>query len=155
MCLVSSLRRELTRDEEALLRQIQRGRAAWTAEVLELIEGLRALGMVRRGRGRQLFKLAERGALWLNLNQQLGDMVPNHEGLASARTAAGYTQRQAALVLGVGQSTIAHWEAGSAVVSLLQLYRLALLYRVRPVELCIDPDAGEFIRKNNLENQEI
>lgn len=58
--------------------------------------------------------------------------------LASARTAAGRSQAEAAACLGIGQTAIAKLEAGSRRLGLLEAIELGHLYGVSA--LAFDPD---------------
>lgn len=68
--------------------------------------------------------------------------------MRSLREAAGKTQRECAMALGVGERTYVRWEHGDAVPSGGSLVRLADFLGVHPRELLISEgpateDAGE------------
>ncbi len=52
--------------------------------------------------------------------------------LEAARVNAGYTQVQAAKILGLKPTTLASWEKDSTRLSYVEAHRLARLYRITP-----------------------
>ncbi len=72
--------------------------------------------------------------------------------LEAARVNAGYTQVQAAKILGLKPTTLASWEKDSTRLSYVEAHRLARLYRITPDLLFFD-NKYEFIRKMKGEEQ--
>lgn len=66
--------------------------------------------------------------------------------LEAARVNAGYTQVQAAKVLGLKPTTLASWEKDSTKLSYVEAHRLAKLYGITP-DLLFFGNKYEFIRK--------
>ncbi|MCZ3847155.1 helix-turn-helix transcriptional regulator [Lactobacillus crispatus] len=72
--------------------------------------------------------------------------------LEAARVNAGYTQVQAAKILGLKPTTLASWEKDSTRLSYVEAHRLARLYRITP-DLLFFGSKYEFIRKMKGEEQ--
>ncbi|HIU63661.1 MAG TPA: helix-turn-helix transcriptional regulator [Candidatus Avacidaminococcus intestinavium] len=72
--------------------------------------------------------------------------------LEAARVNAGYTQVQAAKILGLKPTTLASWEKDSTRLSYVEAHRLARLYRITP-DLLFFGNKYEFIRKMKGEEQ--
>lgn len=65
--------------------------------------------------------------------------------LAAARTNVGYSQEEAAQLLGLKTSTLATWERDSTKLSYIEANKLADLYGIEPNALFFG-DKNEFIR---------
>lgn len=65
--------------------------------------------------------------------------------LTAARINAGYSQKEAAKILGLKPSTLADWEKDSTRLSYVEANRLAKLYGIKP-DLLFFGDRNEFIR---------
>lgn len=72
--------------------------------------------------------------------------------LEAARVNAGYTQVQAAKILGLKPTTLASWEKDSTRLSYVEAHRLARLYRITP-DLLFFGNKYEFISKMKGEEQ--
>ena len=72
--------------------------------------------------------------------------------IEAARVNAGYTQVQAAKILGLKPTTLASWEKDSTRLSYVEAHRLARLYRITP-DLLFFGNKYEFIRKMKGEEQ--
>lgn len=72
--------------------------------------------------------------------------------LEAARVNAGYTQVQAAKILGLKPTTLASWEKDSTRLSYVEAHRLARLYRITP-DLLFFGSKYEFISKMKGEEQ--
>lgn len=65
--------------------------------------------------------------------------------LTAARINAGYSQEEAAKILGLKPSTLAGWEKDSTKLSYVEANRLAKLYGIKP-DLLFFGNRNEFIR---------
>jgi transcriptional regulator with XRE-family HTH domain len=58
--------------------------------------------------------------------------------LKKYRKQIGYSQSEAAKILGVSPSRLSEWEKGERMPSAINLYKLSILYRVLPDALYLD-----------------
>lgn len=71
--------------------------------------------------------------------------------LEAARRNAGYSQKEAAKLLGVHPQTLASWEKNSSKLSYIEAHKLGKLYKVEP-DLLFFGRKNEFIR--SIRNEE-